>query len=219
MKAVVFDMDGVLIDTHKCAYRLLADCAATHGVSLTADQIMRRGSMSSTQFWGKLKKDYNLGETVEQLIASYDVEKEIAYYAQIGLMPGVTRVIAILRAAGIALGLATSAEKRRVDAVLSLANLTQCFDSVVAAEDIRRFKPDPECYLTSCRRLACKPADTLVIEDSANGANAAKAAGCRVAAFHGSLWEHNHFAADLQISDFGEIKTVEDLVFTAEPKC
>ena len=219
MSGVVFDMDGVLIDTHKCAYKILAECAARYGVALDPDRIMCWGSLSSEQFWTKVKAEYSLDATVAELVASYDLEREIGHYAQIGLMPGASRVIHMLRSAGVRLGLATSAEKVRVDAVLSLGKLTQCFDSIVTSEDIRRSKPDPECYLTSCRRLGCNPIDTLVIEDSANGANAARAAGCRVAAFHGSLWEYDHFAADLHIFSFEEIKTVEDLLFTRQTKC
>lgn len=211
LQAVIFDMDGVLIDTHRCAYAVLIECAAQFGVSLTLDEVMRWGSMSGRQFWTKVKADYQLHESVEVLMRSYDYDREISFYSDIGLMPGVSDFIEMLYKRGMLLGLATSAERLRIQAVFDLGLNASYFNAIVSASDVARHKPDPECYLKSCGILQVAPERTLVIEDSSNGANAARGAGCKLAAFHGSMWQFDSFDADFHISSFESLHTIEQL--------
>lgn len=172
---------------------------------------MQRGSLSGRQFWTKIKSDYNLPNSLDALIGSYDYEREMSFYKSIGLMPGVKRVLKILHNAGIPTGLATSAERIRVDRVLALGHLESYFHSITCASDVRNHKPDPEYYLKSCERLGHEANHVLVIEDSRNGAKAAQAAGCKVAAYHGSMWRYDPFNADLYITSFEQISSLDDL--------
>ena len=212
LESVIFDMDGVIIDTHRCAYQVLVECAARYGVNLTIDVIVEWGSLSGKQFWEKVKNDFELNESLDDLMAAYDYEKEMSYYEQIGLMPGVEDLIKMIDKAGIAIGLATSAEDIRIERVLELGDLSRFFSSVVSAGDVRNHKPDPECYILSCNNLNCNPKNCLVIEDSSNGAVAAKSAECRLAAFYGYMWQHDPFDADIHIRDFRNITSINQLM-------
>jgi len=80
-----------LIDTHQCAYPVLVESLSKFNISITIDEIKSWGSLSDIQFWKKVKQQYNLSENLDYLINSYDFEKEISYYEEIGLMPGVEK--------------------------------------------------------------------------------------------------------------------------------
>src|SRR5690606_5328155 len=147
------------------AYSVLIECAAGFGVALNLDEVMRWGSLSGRQFWTKVKTDFQLHHTVEELMRSYDYDREISFYSDIGLMPGIPDFIEMLYMRGIPLGIATSAERPRIKAVLDLGLNSRYFDAIVSASDVARHKPDPECYLKSCGILQVTPERTLVIED------------------------------------------------------
>ena len=180
-------------------------------MDVSVDEIMKWGSLSGKQFWSKIKKDWSLNQDIESLIASYDYEKEMSYYADIGLMPGTKKLFMGIVDEGLKIDVATSAEQIRIDRVLELGDLSRYVSSIVGAGDVMNHKPDPECYIKSCANLGSKPGNCLVIEDSSNGAMAAKGAGCMVAAFIGSMWEHDSFNADLYINDFREINSIQEL--------
>jgi len=207
-KAIIFDMDGVLIDTHKCAYSVLVESLAKFEIPISIEELKLWGSLSGKQFWKKVKRKYDLTENLDFLINSYDFEKEISYYEEIGLMSGVENFIEMITRNGIVIGLATSAEMIRVNKVLSLGNIANKFSCIVSAEDVEKHKPNPECYIKICELLKVPPNQTLVIEDSNNGAIAAKVSGCQVAAYHGSMWEYDNFEADYHIDSFNNINEV-----------
>ena len=217
IEAVIFDMDGVLIDTHRCAYSVLSDCARAHGVIVSVDDIMQWGSLSGRQFWLRIKKDWSLEQDIDSLMSSYDYEKEISYYSEIGLMPGVESLFARIAEEGLKIGIATSAEKIRINRVLQLGDLSRYITSIVGADDVANHKPHPECYIKSIHHLNSSPARCLVIEDSSNGATAARTAGCRVAAYHGSMWKYDPFVADFYIRDFRQVSSIAKLTAQQGP--
>jgi len=85
LEAVIFDMDGVIIDSHSVAYQLLCATANQFGCNLTIEEIKTWGSLSSRQFWHRVKEEYNLPHELSELISSYDINKEIERYKEISL--------------------------------------------------------------------------------------------------------------------------------------
>src|SRR5690554_6563086 len=113
MEAVIFDMDGVIIDSHSVALGLLCETANKFGCDLTIEEIKTWGSLSSKQFWQRVKNQFNLPFEVSELINSYDSEKEISKYEEIGLISGVYDLLLDLKKYNIKTTLATSASRSR----------------------------------------------------------------------------------------------------------
>ncbi|MBD3922951.1 HAD family phosphatase [Paenibacillus sp. PR3] len=206
MKAVIFDMDGVIIDSHSAAYELLHDAASSFGCQLTIEEIKSWGSLSSRQFWHIVKDRFNLSVPMDELLSSYKVDKEIEMYKQIGMITGALDLLQMLKRNKIKIALATSASKKRMDAVLDMFRIRAYFDACICDDDVKHSKPDPEIFLAAANQLAVEPRCCIVIEDSNNGLNAAKSAAMRCIGFKGlSHVRENMEGADWIIHAYDEI--------------
>lgn len=183
LAAVIFDMDGVIIDSQAVANHVLVEAAARHGVRLPVSDLEDLVGASPTQFWHYVKARYGLPESVDYYAASYDEDGEIAGYDQTLLSPGLEPLFEELRAAGIWIALATSGSRKRMNAVIQLYELAQWFDIALCREDAAREKPAPDLFLSTARELGVAPNACLAIEDSAPGIAAARAAGMPVLGF------------------------------------
>ena len=181
--AVIFDMDGVIIDSQAAANQALVMAAAQHGVRLQVSELEDLVGASEQQFWTYVKTRYALPEPVAFYAASYDEEREIAAYDQTLFSPGLDTLLTGLRDAGVAIALATSGSRRRMNAVIDLLELAQWLDVAVCREDTPREKPAPDLFLAAASTLGIPPSGCLVIEDSSPGITAARAAGMTVIAF------------------------------------
>ncbi|MEI9953290.1 MAG: HAD family phosphatase [Pseudomonadota bacterium] len=181
--AVIFDMDGVIIDSQAAANRALVEAAAKHGVRLAVSELEDLVGASAPQFWRYVKERYRLPEAIAYYAASYDENSEIAGYDETLLSPGLDALLNELRAAGISLALATSGSRRRMNAVVEMYGLAQWLDVALCHEDAAREKPAPDLFLAAAQALSVPPAACLVVEDSAPGIAAARAAGMTVVGF------------------------------------
>lgn len=206
MKAVIFDMDGVIIDSHSVAYRLLCESANKFGCNLTVDEIKQWGSLSSRQFWQIIKEKYSLSQQLDELIHTYDVDREISLYKEIGLITGIVELLEDLKENRIIAALATSASSKRMNAVLEMFNLKRFFEKCLCDEDVSFSKPNPEIYLKASIVLSIPPNECIVIEDSKNGKIAAQRAGMKCVGFTGLKHVNEDMSGcDLIIDNFNEI--------------
>jgi HAD superfamily hydrolase (TIGR01509 family) len=182
-EAVIFDMDGVIVDTQAAANRALVEAAAKHGVRLAVSELEDLVSANAQQFWHYVKWRYALPETIAYYAESYDESREIDGYDETLLSPGLDALLTELRAAGIALALATSGSRRRMNAVIEMYGLAQWLDVALCREDAAREKPEPDLLLAAASALSVSPSACLVVEDSAQGIAAARAAGMTVVGF------------------------------------
>jgi beta-phosphoglucomutase len=174
---VIFDMDGVLVDSgpdHAASWRAVA---SQHNIEISDEQFKRTFGRPSRDIiriiWGEQVSD----EEIER----YDQEKEAKYReliaGRIPLMPGARRMLADLRQAELVLALATSGPRENVELVLRESNLGSFFAAVVTGFDIKKGKPAPDCFLLAAERANLTSAGCVVVEDAPVGIEAAVAAG------------------------------------------
>lgn len=210
IKAIIFDMDGVIIDSHSVAYQLLCETANTFVCNLTIEEIKTWGSLSSRQFWTKVKELYNLPHDISLLIKSYNQDREIELYKSMEPVPGVKEFLHDIKRNQVKTALATSASKKRMEAVIYLFGLHTLFDVIVCDEEVVASKPDPQIFLLASQKLAVEPAECLVIEDSENGKIAAKKAGMKCLGFKGlSHVKENMEGSDMLFFSFKELNIKE----------
>ena len=208
--AVIFDMDGVIIDSQAAANRALVEAAAKHGVRLAVSELEDLVGASQQQFWHYVKERYRLPEAIPYYAASYDENSEIAGYDETLLSPGLDALFDELRAAGISLALATSGSRRRMNALIEMYGLARWLDIALCGEDAARPKPAPDLFLAAAAELAAPAAACLVVEDSALGIAAARAAGMTVVGFTGYCAPHSlRRGADAYLSSFEGLGLLE----------
>jgi HAD superfamily hydrolase (TIGR01509 family) len=181
LRAVLFDMDGLLVDSEPLWFEAERSVMARMGGPWTeADQQQLMGG-TLTHSVGYMRSRAQRPAEPE-LIGAWLLDTMAALIAERGvrLMPGAAGLLAELGAAGIPRALVTSAQRRIMDAVLASTGLA--FAITVCAEDVRRSKPDPEPYLRAAALLGEAPGGCVVLEDSPRGVAAAQAAGCPVIA-------------------------------------
>jgi HAD superfamily hydrolase (TIGR01509 family) len=179
--AVVFDLDGVLIDSEQVWDDARRELVAERGGTWTDDATRAMMGMSSLE-WSRYMHD-ELGVDLEPVeISAAVVEKlEQLYRRELPLLPGAREAVRAL-AARWPLGLASSSNREIIDLVLELAGLTDAFAVTVSSEEVARGKPAPDVYLEVARRLEVVPKECAAVEDSTNGLRSAAAAGMRVIA-------------------------------------
>jgi HAD superfamily hydrolase (TIGR01509 family) len=181
LQAVLFDMDGLLVDTEPLWFEIESEVMARLGGDWSqADQAKLVGGSLQTTL------DYLLGKATRPVsrerLARWMLDGMVSRLnrSSVTMRPGAFDLLAEVRAAGAPYALVTSSERVIMDAVLRGTGLE--FPVTVCAEDVTRIKPDPEPYLLATKLLGVDPASSVVLEDSPNGVVAAEAAGCRVIA-------------------------------------
>jgi HAD superfamily hydrolase (TIGR01509 family) len=179
--AVVFDLDGVLIDSEPVWEQVRREYVAEHGGRWRPDSQQRLMGMSTPEWSSYLATE--LGVDAPPSRIAHEVVEEVGrrYETDLPLMPGAVEAVQRL-ASRWPLGLASSAARPLIDRVLAATGMTSLFEVTVSTEEVRRGKPAPDVYLTVAERLAVAPAQTVAVEDSSNGLRSASAAGMVVVA-------------------------------------
>ncbi|HEY7095626.1 MAG TPA: HAD family phosphatase [Terriglobales bacterium] len=178
IRAIVFDMDGVIIDSHPVHRRAWRKFLATVGVSVSDDEL-------DFILEGRRREEilrHFLGDLPFSIIEAYGRQKDQFFeerFTEIKLIPGVRELLKSLGDEGIGAAIATSASSSRTRETLSRLNLDGNFTAVVTGDDVTAGKPDPEVYLLASKRLCLGPNELLVIEDAPCGVLAATTAGMR----------------------------------------
>jgi HAD superfamily hydrolase (TIGR01509 family) len=181
IEAIVFDLDGVLVDSEHVWDEVREELARERGGRWHEGAQADMMGMSSTE-WSRYMHDViGLTESPEEINDEVVRRMRERYAAELPLMDGAVETVRRL-AEPYRLGLASSSNRPLIDAVLAATGLGELFDATVSSEEVPRGKPAPDVYLEALRRLGVPAARAAAVEDSANGIRAAHAAGMRVVA-------------------------------------
>lgn len=196
IRALIFDFDGLMVDTETPALQSWQEIYAEYGVTLSvhdwaATLGANAGFDAHTHLVALLReRDPLLAERViaerEAILARRQARKD-ALSAHQSLLPGVADLLAEARAADLPCAVASSSSRRWVEGWLQRLGVRHAFTTVVTADDVTATKPAPDLFLAAAARLGLPPAECLVLEDSPNGIRAARAAGCPVVAIPGAI--------------------------------
>ena len=179
--AVVFDLDGLLLDTEQVWDEVREGLVRERGGRWHDRAQADMMGMSSTEWSRYLHEELGLAEPPEELNRIVVERMEERYRQQLPLVDGAAE--AVRRLAGRwPLGLASSSNRPLIDLALDLMGVAELFRATVSSEEVDRGKPAPDVYLEAARRLGVKPEDAVAVEDSASGIRSAKAAGMGVVA-------------------------------------
>lgn len=208
MKAVIFDMDGVIVDSEPLYEQHLQAFLGSLGVSQPELLEVSLKGVSSRDTGKLLIETFQLEYEIEEFItiSRKAYLEHLNSLDNLPAIPGVVQFVKYLHKSGYSLALASSASAKRIDLFLTKLKLKRYFPVIVCGDDVERSKPAPDIFLLAAKKLGAKPADCVVVEDAQNGVRAAKAAGMKCIAYAGS--EHNTddlSEADVTIKDFGAL--------------
>jgi HAD superfamily hydrolase (TIGR01509 family) len=196
--AVIFDMDGVLIDSEPLHLRATQFALGDRARSYTTRDNQAFFGATDAEMFRVLRILFDLDTSTEELVRRKQEHLVSLIRVEGRGLPGVPSVPLRFREAGLRLGLVTASARPVIHAILETVGLGGAFDTAVSGDEVARGKPAPDGYLMAARRLAVPPEGCFVVEDSRNGVLAAKAAGMTVAAVPGLATSHEDFSpADL----------------------
>lgn len=210
--AVIFDMDGVIVDTERYYADELRVMSDTFGMHITDAEIFGQVGMSNQDFkrhlvtwWGRAGRTY----TGEEALAAYQEWAATRHcdYASL-LNPGVPEAIAALKQRGVRVALASSSPMDNIKHVLSVCGLADAFEIIVSGEQFKQSKPNPEIYLHTLDLLGLPAARCCCVEDSKFGIEAGKRAGLTVVAKREDRFGFSQAEADYIVDTVPEVLDV-----------
>jgi len=179
--AVIFDLDGVLVDSESLWTAAREQVTCEHGGSWREEATRAMMGMSSPEWSRYMHESLGIPLAPEQIVHEVLQRLEALYRRRLPLIEGAQAAVRAL-AAQWPLGLASSANRTLIDLVLELAHMRELFAATVSAEEVAQGKPAPDVYLEAAGRLSVCPSRCAAVEDSTNGLIAAVEAGMRVIA-------------------------------------
>lgn len=208
---VIFDMDGVIVDSNPAHKIALKQFCREHNYELTDEHLIKK-------IFGRTNREWIttlFGQLPEEKIIQYTEEKEALYRkifdADIKPLPGLIAFLDLLTANNIPMAIGTSAPRSNVDFTLSKTNTGKYFKTILHDTFVTYSKPHPEIYLKSAQALSLPNSKCIVIEDSLSGIAAGKSAGSPVIGITTTHTKEELSDCDLVIDDFSGL-SLEDLV-------
>ncbi len=218
IKAVIFDFDGLILDTESPVYQSWQEIYQFYNCSLPISEWLKCvGTADAFDPYDYLEAQ--LGQPIDraELHKKRNALKSSLIDVE-SVMPGVEDRIAEAQTLGLKLGVASSSPRSWVVDNLSRLNLEHHFSTIKCCEDVERVKPDPALYVGALQALKVKANEAIVFEDSLNGVTAAKRAGIFCVAVPNAITRHSSFElADLQLSSLADM-SLEEVVSDANSR-
>lgn len=219
IRALIFDFDGLILETEEPIYRSWKEVYEARGVALPFDLWVKTVGSSNRAFHPQLYLEERLGVPLSQDVLDRRVARRAEMVLAEPLRPGVVDMAEAARARGMKVGVASSSSRDWVKGHLGRLGILDRFDCVVCRDDVEHVKPDPDLYLASLECLGVLAAEAVAIEDSSNGIAAAKSAGLRCVVVPNSITAGLDLSlADLRLTSLAEMTLPELLERLGRPQ-
>lgn len=213
IQAVIFDMDGVLIDSEPIYFEIERSSFAHFGAVMTEEEHHTYVGVTLESMWQQVLDKHQLTATLEEVFAyhQHNVMQTMLAHPNLTAMPSVERWLSWLHEQHIPIAVASSSPRALIDLIMDKTGLGRYFEVRMTGEEVKNGKPAPDIFLTTAEMVGASPSNCLVIEDSRNGVQAAKSAGMRCIGYHNPGSGNQDLSkADLQISSYDELWTLKD---------
>ncbi len=210
IKAVIFDLDGVLVESEHLHIEAEKQTLLKYGVRISSEELHRYTGTTASFMFTELIKKYKLNTTFKKM---FDEKEKILFNLlrdNVKPTQGVMQLLMKLKRENIKLAIASSSHKKLINHILKQMDVTEYFDFVVSSEDVAYGKPDPEIFLKAASGLNVDPDECLVIEDSKLGVEAAKKAGMKCVGYRNPHSGNQDLSeADIVIDNFSKLNLEE----------
>ena len=179
-QAILFDLDGLLVDTETLGIQVAIQVCKELGIELTQDEQKSFIGVTDEKFYQELFRRRKLDFDVGKILAKHFTIYEKLLKTILTPFQGASELPKILKNFGFKIGLVSGSTRNQILIILNDLEVVKFFDVIVSCEDITQSKPNPEGYLTAAHELQISPEDCLVLEDAETGVIAGKKAGMRV---------------------------------------
>ena len=212
IKAVIFDLDGTLIDSMWVWSKIDEDYFRVRNMDLPLNLKEQIEHLSFDETAVYFKNNFNITDTIEEIKKEWMDFAHVEYKSNVKLKPGVIEFLSLLKNLNIKIGLATSNTKILLEAGLQANDIYHYFDSITLTDEVSRGKDFPDVYLLAAERLGVKPDECIVFEDILPAVKGAKAAGMKVVGVYDDFSKEQRediiYHADKYIVEYHELITV-----------
>ena len=212
IRAIVFDFDGLILDTEEPVYRSWLEVYEAHGEELPFERWVQIVGSTTTGFHPQHHLEERLGRSLPKEVLDRRIGRRTELVLAQKLLPGVVQHIDQAKALGLKVGVASSSTAEWVRGHLARLGILEKFDCLRCRDDVGNAKPEPDLYIAVLDCLGVSASEAIAIEDSPNGVMAAKRAGLRCVAIPNSITAKLDLSgADVLLSSLAEI-TLADLL-------
>jgi beta-phosphoglucomutase family hydrolase len=207
ISAVIFDLDGVLIDSEPLHCMADNQLLKDLGIETPAKYFDRFTGWTDSAMWEAIKDDYLISKSIDELKRlQVPIKLELLREGGFKAIPGTFDLLERIKKVHMPIAIASSSPRIFIEAVLEKIGIQQYFTIIVSGEEVERSKPEPDIFLKAARLLNINPFECLVVEDSKSGAIAAKKAGMKCIGYQNiNSGEQDLSQADYIVSDLKEI--------------
>jgi haloacid dehalogenase superfamily, subfamily IA, variant 3 with third motif having DD or ED/haloacid dehalogenase superfamily, subfamily IA, variant 1 with third motif having Dx(3-4)D or Dx(3-4)E len=209
-KAIIFDMDGVIVDSEPLHKEVERQMFTEFGMTISPERQHKFTGTSNANMWRQLKVEFKLPYEISYYVGIKEERylEALAASNSVLLIPGAEELLKNLFSQGVKIAVASSSSLLNIDLVLRKFSIGKYFNALASGEEVALAKPNPAVFLLASQRLGVNPSNCVVIEDSTNGVRAAKAAGMTCVGLQSdSSLGQNLAAADLTVSSLSILNT------------